>query len=410
MTIVSSGRTNTKDSNLFPIIEKIETLHYSIFFVKQNMDSLARQTGSGQDYAAHGTIDNIHYAFVFDGHGTNKCIEVIRTIPHKAFVKSPHPVEVIADLLDAKHDDYYRSGSTFTFARIIDNKIEIYNCGDSRTVFYLNGELKYQTPDHTFKNPDEVLRTKQYVDFIRDEKAPFPISETHVEHVSSPVGHFRTGEAIVPSQSLGHNNMTGLAPSYYTCEFNPLVDKVRIVCGSDGFWDMLPDASTGTALQLVDLAEKRWRQQWNFQGQMTNYGGHIDDIAVAILDNFVVLPPSICIPYSLPAYTAKHVSDAMSSFPLRSVDEVSLPNRKLFFLHFQPTSDLKLFHSAKEKDVKVWYNRDDTFFWRLKLSRHSSLSLVDHELYQRWNHTEDFTSLLTHKQTALIDDYFRVFK
>ena len=373
------------------------------------MDSLARQTGSGQDYAAHGTIDNTHYAFVFDGHGTSKCIHAIRNIPHKAFVNSPHPIETVADLLDEQHDDYYNSGSTFTFARIIGNKIEIYNCGDSRTVFYLNGELKYQTIDHTFNNPDEVLRTKQYVDFIRSTKAPFPVSDTHVENVESPIGHFRTGENLVPSQSLGHNNMTQLAPSYYTYEFNPLVDKVRIVCGSDGFWDMLPDASTGTALQLVDLAEKRWRQLWHFQGQLTTYGDHIDDIAVSILDNFVVLPPSICIPYSLPAYTAKHVSDALSSFPIRNVDEVSLKDRKLFFLHFNPTSDLKLFHSAKEKDVKVWYNQQDTFFWRLKLSRHSSLSLVDQELYERWNHVEDFTSLLTRAQTIAICDYLSHF-
>jgi hypothetical protein len=204
--------------------------------------------------------------------------------------------------------------------------------------------------------------------------------------------------------------MTQLAPSYFTCEFNPLVDKVRIVCGSDGFWDMLPDASEGTALQLVDLAERRWRQQWRFQGQLTNYGGHIDDIAVAILDNFIVLPPSICIPYSLPAYTAKHVADALSSFPLRSVDEVSLKDRKLFFLHFNPTSDLTLFHSAKEKDVKVWYNQHDTFFWRLKLSRNSALSLVDQELYERWNCQEDFTSLLTDKQTTSICQYLSCFR
>jgi hypothetical protein len=62
---------------------------------------------------------------------------------------------------------------------------------------------------------------------------------------------------------------------------------IRVVCGSDGFFDMLVDGlATKTAEQLAGEAAERWNQVWEFfDGNTTvrtTYGGCVDDVAVAI--------------------------------------------------------------------------------------------------------------------------------
>ena len=79
------------------------------------------------------------------------------------------------------------------------------------------------------------------------------------------------------SQALGHNGITGLVPEYYEHIFTDN-DKIRVVIGSDGFWEQhifdgpcqedvdedLLNLTTMSAKQLIDKMEARWKQSWKY--------------------------------------------------------------------------------------------------------------------------------------------------
>jgi hypothetical protein len=260
--------------------------------------------------------------------------------------------------------------------------------------------MVHETEDHTFQNPKEIERTKGMV-HIQPSKAPFPISDTVIEYVDSAIGHFSNGESLVPSQSLGHNGITGLEPGHYTLTFD-IFDNIRVVCGSDGFWDMLPP-TVGKAKELAEEAVRRWNQEWIYGKHKTTYGGNIDDVSVAILDNTVAIPPSVCIPYSLSCFQEQHVRLAFP-LPIRKVDEVIVGNHKLFFLHLHFLEDTSLLRNIRDKPVKLYYH--DDWFWHLKLRGHFTplpqefidlgLSL-DH--YDSFIPSSSFTQMTTFLQT-----------
>ena len=255
-----------------------------------------RQLGSKQDYAVNGMVGELVYIGVMDGHGNgvnkNKCINLLRSYNFDEIAASDDPVEIIASKLQPH--DLRASGSTFTFARINkpEREIEVFNVGDSKTVVIINGKIVYTTPEHTFHNAAEVERTKDFVHSIAPTMAPFPVNEHDIHMIRSDVGLFRNGDFLVPSQSLGHDNVTGLAPSVEKISYAK-TDVVRVICGSDGFWDMYMEQyeqlSCDTPEGLIQLAEDRWKQQWNFyDGKkapvVTNFGNQFDDIAIAVWD------------------------------------------------------------------------------------------------------------------------------
>ena len=322
------------------------------------MDSFTIQSGSGQDYSGHATIGNTSYCFVFDGHGYNDCIDYIRTLDMNHFATLPCPPTALEASFAGKN--FYKSGATFVLARISDNKLEVFHVGDAKAHVYLNGSLLHETIDHTFENPSEILRTKHFVR-IQPTKAPFPVSDHEVKMIDSAVGHFDNGESFVPSQALGHNGCSGLQPGYFSYTFD-IFDKIRVVCGSDGFWDMLPP-TTGNAKDLALEGVRRWKQFWQFGDVRTTYGDSIDDVSVAILDN--TNSTSICIPYSLKCFDETHVRTAFP-FDIRHVDEVIIGDHKVFFLHFNSPCDglRELLRNIRDKSVKLYYN--DSWFWHLK--------------------------------------------
>ena len=329
------------------------------------MDSFSLQTGSAQDYSGHGQVGDTFYCYVFDGHGSDAFINHIKTLDMNTFATASSPPHALEET--CKDKDFYRSGATFVLARLRDTTLEVFHVGDAKAQVFLNGTMVHETEDHTFQNPKEIIRLKGQVGIL-PTKAPFPISDTHIDYIDSALGHFPNGESLVPSQSLGHNGITGLDPGHYTLTFD-IFDKVRVVCGSDGFWDMLPP-TLGKAKELAEEAVRRWNQEWIYKKQKTTYGGHIDDVSVAILDNYIAIPPSICIPYSLSCFTEKHVRTAFP-LPIRKLDEVIVGNHKLFFLHLHLLQDTTLLRNIRDKPVKLYYH--DDWFWHLKLRGHFQL-------------------------------------
>jgi hypothetical protein len=99
------------------------------------------------------------------------------------------------------------------------------------------------------------------------------------------------------TQALGHDGITGYAPEKMTLYFTPDVE-VTVIIVSDGFSEMIleeeiPTFHEFTADFLADLAERRWRQEWEIKGSnpkdleqivLQKFGG-FDDILVLKMSN-----------------------------------------------------------------------------------------------------------------------------
>jgi len=270
---------------LFNIHEEISEPFYG---------SLCKQLDKGQDLAVHGKYDKGYYIGVFDGHGTNACINILRNLNYKNIAKDP------VQIAKSTTSWLYNSGSTMNFTTIqIEDEIIVtnYNAGDSECIIFVNGELVFESVSHTLDKPGERERLKPLLMESRPITgawAPIPLSDTRMSVHRSDVCNFKTGESIVPTMSLGHNNMTGFDPDIKTMRFK-VTDHVRIVSGSDGFWGMIVKSldedklKTFNLEQLIDFAEARWRQEWEYAGDIkkpdefvrTRFPGY-DDIAVCI--------------------------------------------------------------------------------------------------------------------------------
>jgi len=319
--------------------------------------AVSRQTGSKQDYAVSGTLTNGHFIAVFDGHGTNACIDRLRTLNMREIMESENPM---LTLWDAVQGNTFRSGATASLARITD-RVEIWSMGDSEMHVFVNETLVYSTEVHTFTNPNEIERLRSKVT-IRNEKAPFPVSSTRIEMVNSPYGDFPCGESLIPSQSLGHNGITGFAPCMSVIEFKE-ADSVRVVGGSDGLFDMLVDVSTGSAEDLVSEAERRWRMKWEyFDGQRVHVTGYdsIDDISCVLFEKW----PTLCIPYA-PTFTVSDVHEIFDSF---GTCEVSQEETAFFIRCVNPLETMRAIYAKLKagKPVKIWVR--ENWYWNVCLS------------------------------------------
>lgn len=259
--------------------------------------SLCKQLDKGQDLAVHGKYEKGYYIGVFDGHGTHKCIDILRGLDYSVIANDP------LKIINWTNEWLYNSGSTMNFTTIqVEDEIIVtnYNAGDSECIIFVNGKLVFESVSHTLYKPGERARL---IPFLNTNKpytggwAPIPLSDTRITVQRSDICNFKTGESIVPTMSLGHNNMTGFDPDVVTMRFK-LTDHVRIISGSDGFWGMIIKSfdedklKTYTLEQLIDFAEARWRQEWEYAAdnkntnnfEKTRFPGY-DDIAVSVWDN-----------------------------------------------------------------------------------------------------------------------------
>jgi serine/threonine protein phosphatase PrpC len=197
----------------------------------------------------------------------------------------------------------FNSGSTMNFTTIqVEDEIIVtnYNAGDSECMIFVNGELVFESVSHSLNNPTEKVRIRPLLSVDQPTTgawAPIPLSATRMTVHRSDIANFDTGESIVPTMALGHNNMTDFVPDVNMMRFK-LTDHVRIVSGSDGFWGMVVKKLDEDKLKimnledLVDFAEKRWKQQWEYAGdikkpnniELTHFPAY-DDITVCIWDN-----------------------------------------------------------------------------------------------------------------------------
>jgi len=236
---------------------------------------------SNQDYFVSGQVGEMHYLGVMDGHGRDACIQFVRTLDFDRIASQPDPAQALWDAIQSA-GNFYGSGCTFTFARIT-HVIEVWNIGDSETHVYINDEL-FRTEIHNFHNPKELERTKPLIRFIRETTAPRVLSDTHIQDLPSFTGHFFTGDALVPSQSMGHNGATGFSPHTLVLPYHP-TDRLRIVCVSDGVSDMHVDLSRGTASDIAYEALRKWQQPWTYKGYPGIHFQNVDDISCVVWEH-----------------------------------------------------------------------------------------------------------------------------
>ena len=224
----------------------------------------------------------IKYAAIFDGHGSDDVINLIRNISIEKMneiMSSDHPGKLIFDYINNvyAYNNYRSSGSTMCLARIFPNYIEVTNIGDSRAVIFKNGKIQIITKEHNCNNKDEYNRISAQPNFLKFEYTTNikMINNSFLSNYDSLYIIFKDNSALAPTQALGHNGKTGIKPDIYTVNYNEK-DNLRILIGSDGFFDMICKEENSNEIILEDLYEiadlpgqvilnravNRWLQEW----------------------------------------------------------------------------------------------------------------------------------------------------
>jgi serine/threonine protein phosphatase PrpC len=347
------------------------------------------QNGSKQDFFVQGQVGDMHYLGVMDGHGGHACINYVRSLDFDFIASQPDPAKTLWDLVQAK--DFYGSGCTFTFARITD-QIEVWNMGDSMTQVFVNDQV-FTSEIHTFLNPKEVERTRCLVERLEHTTAPH-IMGGYIQDMPSIVGHFLSGDKMVPSQSLGHNGCTGFAPYKKVIPYKS-TDRIRIVCVSDGVTDMQVDLSEGSAMDIAKEAERKWNKTWMYKGHELKFASG-DDVSCVVWENTVVEFPSLCIPYAPAFFTEQDVRsilDTLLDAYIRKIDEVEVKDHKVFFVHFNPGVLLPVLREMytklhENKPVKIWVR--ERWYWHIRLSNPPMPIRKVGWQYDRWDGTGDY--------------------
>jgi serine/threonine protein phosphatase PrpC len=275
-----------------------------------------KQLCKGQDYTISGEINKngiyIKYAAVFDGHGSDTVINFIRNIPKEKMdeiISTDHPVKILFDYINNYNLCRYNesSGSTICLVKIYPTLIEIINAGDSQAVVYKNNNIEFITNPHNCTNINEISRIsiqKKFLEF-KDTNNIKMVSNNVLYNIRSLYAVFNDNTALAVTQALGHNGKTGIKPDIYTINYNNN-DTLRILVGTDGFFDMIIKETNNDNIVLEDLYEiadlpgqvilnrtiNRWLQEWKvcpyldksiIETQTFNES-ECDDISIIIID------------------------------------------------------------------------------------------------------------------------------
>jgi serine/threonine protein phosphatase PrpC len=276
--------------------------------------AVEQMTEKGQDYVCQGTgTDQITgekfiWTMLNDGHGSDTCINFIRSIPQEKkddLIGNLDPIHALADYIDriASIPKSESSGATCVILKCFKDRVECISAGDSQFLVFKNSELIYTSKEHNCQNEDERQRlTEKGYSFISSQNIKL-LSETTLTSVESGYACFQDGTHLACTQALGHNSKTGYLPETYTFQLIP-GETYRIVLGSDGVYDMtmldnrqdIQDLLTKTSRELCSKTVSRWLQEWEAHlpdkaPQKFKYARHdCDDVSVAIVDIVPLLP------------------------------------------------------------------------------------------------------------------------
>ena len=300
-------------------------------FIEQSnktMEIELKQSVSAQDFISSGSFcDEINgrrfdYMLSADGHGTSFCIDILKELHREnkieEYLTVENPMIKLGEFINSKYT-LKKSGFCCVIVKIYQpigkesGIVKSWCVGDSQSAIIKNSELVYISCPHNLTNPSEVERLKEIRHLIQPcDSVPKISTKTSVIPRKAQYINFISGvnSSIAMSQALGHNGITGLVPEYYEHIFTDN-DKIRVVIGSDGFWEQhifdgpcqedvdedLLNLTTMSAKQLIDKMEARWKQVWKYywipgnteKFVETDYPEDgIDDINVGVWDYNIV--------------------------------------------------------------------------------------------------------------------------
>jgi serine/threonine protein phosphatase PrpC len=263
-------------------------------YITQEIET--RQLGKiKQDHVAHGSYIvgpqgirqiSTYWTVLFDGHGNNQSIDAIRFSDINKIMEKNRPYEDLQSLIQndpmSTTEERLRSGSTMIYAKVTPmnhyTEIEIVNIGDSSAILFVNKQPIFVTQPHDHTNGSEIARL--FAESRLDIKEPFykkdsdfeVISPTDIVSKDTTYIKFKNGVCLGPSQSLGHNGITGINPTitkYRTFS----KDNIKILLFSDGVSTVMPvtgllSTSTfdfmkdKTTTDILNEAEYKWKKQW----------------------------------------------------------------------------------------------------------------------------------------------------
>jgi serine/threonine protein phosphatase PrpC len=246
------------------------------------IDMGVAQLCKGQDQTYSGvfideeTHEEGKWAMITDGHGSNTCINFLRSIKQaklNEIIGTRSPVETMAKYINqnAKIGKYESSGATMCLVKIYKDRIVCINCGDSRVIVYKNNESVFISKEHNSFNMNERRRIEACYPGVKIDKTTNIkiISENKMIGIVGEYIDFPSGTRLMTSQALGHNGNTGYAPDYETIYYDEN-DSIKIIIGSDGLWEMvlkdnkeeISKLANMHCKDILDFAVKRWLQEW----------------------------------------------------------------------------------------------------------------------------------------------------
>ena len=274
-------------------------------YITQEMET--RQLGrTKQDHVAHGSYIvgpqglvhiKTYWSVLFDGHGNNQAINAIRASDINRIMEKSRPYDDLQKLIQddpmSTLEERIRSGSTMVYAKVTPTNhytdIEIVNIGDSSAVLFVNYQPVFVTQQHDHTNGSEIARL--FSEVRVDTKEPFYKRDSDFEVVSptdiitkdTTYIKFSNGVCLGPSQSLGHDGITGIKPtitSYRALK----TDNIKVVLFSDGISSVMPVSGLlthstvdfmkdKTTTDILNEAEHKWKKPWNLHNVLEVHDG-----------------------------------------------------------------------------------------------------------------------------------------
>jgi serine/threonine protein phosphatase PrpC len=212
-----------------------------------------------------------------DGHGRNALVDLLRSLDPHTVIAKRDSLRYIQDQIEPQKAYHQSSGSTYYEARVFGDRVEVTLSGDSQIAIMIDGKIEYISTPHNMRNPLEQERLAHRMQMhdvwvTASGNVGKILASDKMTLRESEYVHFANGDKIAMSQSLGHQNITGLMPEKFTLSLQP-GQVVCVVGGSDGLWDMINLAgesaesdiaflASHSAAEIVDWIEARWKQEW----------------------------------------------------------------------------------------------------------------------------------------------------
>ena len=298
----------------FSILNKdnLNSFHLKKLILNQtkNFDFKIVEGEKNQDFIKIGKyLTNYYWIVCCDGHGDNSFINLIKNLPWDNIMGKENSYEYLINILKNSVNLYNdNSGSTLAMVKIFPNKIYTLTIGDSRILIFKNSQKLYKSNPHNLKNNIEKERFKHDKNCKKIVKKMFPFIISNVEQEINYIKYitFNKDVTLNMTQSIGHKDITGYYPEHCCFCYNN-TDKIKILVGSDGFFDMIildennchhikdnNDLLIMDIDELINKVEQRWRQEWIYYWNMNNKDDFIrttfekntiDDISLAIWSN-----------------------------------------------------------------------------------------------------------------------------